>query len=159
MRFAVGISNALAVGAELMNNVVMNFRVLMAFASLVALPGCESLSDARDDLRAKLAERSAPHVKTFAAPPRATYEAVRSAAGQMGYRVLRGGPAQGELDAIAGVGQGEANRSSRQVSMKVRLHGTLDGGGTEVSIRLTEIIESESASRSVQTTEAPLTGS
>jgi len=134
----------------------MKVRLLFAVASVAVLTGCESLSDARDDIRSKLAERSAPHVKTFAAPQKATYEAARTAVGQMGYRVLRGGAVQGELDAIAGVGQGDANRSSQQVSMKVRLHSTLDGHGTEVSVRLTEIIESESASRSVQTTEAPL---
>lgn len=147
---------ALAVRPQLMNKVAMKLHLLIALASLGALPGYESLSHARDDLRAKLAERSAPRVKTFPAPPKVTYEAVRTAVGQMGYRILRGGQAQGELDAIAGVGPGESNRSSRQLVMKVRLHAALDAGNTEVSVRLTEIIESESANRSVQTTEAPL---
>jgi hypothetical protein len=74
----------------------------------------------------------------------------------MGYRFLRGGPAQGELDAVSGIAPGEVNRSSRQVAVKVRLHATLDGTGTEVSARFSEILEADSRNRAGLATETPL---
>jgi hypothetical protein len=57
---------------------------------------------------------------------------------------------------VSGVGQGEANRSSRQISMKVRLDETQVSGGTEVTVRFTEIIEDDSSNRAGQATETPL---
>jgi len=129
--------------------------VLLAFA-VAGFSGCESVSDTTAAVKGHLAERAAPRVKTFAAEPRPTYEAVKSAATQMGYRFLRGGPSQGELSAISRVGQGDAIGSSRQISMKVQLHATLDGKGTDVSVWLSEIIEPDSSNRSGQATEAPL---
>jgi hypothetical protein len=74
----------------------------------------------------------------------------------MGYRFIRGGPAQGELEAISRVGSGETHGSARQLAMKVALEPTLDGKGTEVAIRLTEIIEADSSNRAGQATETPL---
>jgi hypothetical protein len=78
------------------------------------------------------------------------------AAIDMGYRITRGGPAQGELEAISRVGSGETLRSARQLVMKVTLQPTLDGQGTNVSLRLTEIIEADSSNRAGQATETPL---
>jgi hypothetical protein len=103
-----------------------------------------------------MAARDQPHVKTFAAAPRATYDAVRAAATDMGYRFVRGGPAQGEFEAIGGVRSGETISSARQIAMKVTLQPTLDGMGTEVAVRLREIIEADSSNRAGQATEAPL---
>jgi hypothetical protein len=40
--------------------------------------------------------------------------------------------------------------------MKVTLQPTLDGMGTEVAVRLREIIEADSSNRAGQATEAPL---
>jgi hypothetical protein len=131
-------------------------RLALAMVALAGSAGCESVSDTTAAVRGHLAERAAPRVKTFAADPRATYEAVKSAAIQMGYKVTRGGAAQGELAAISRVGQGEVMGSSRQLSMKVHLHATLDGKGTDVSVWLSEIIEPDSSNRSGQATEAPL---
>ena len=128
------------------------------FALLVGLglAGCESISDATSGVRERMAARAAPRTQTFAAPTRTTYEAVRAAATAMGYRFVRGGPAQGEFEAISRVGSGETLGSARQLSMKVALRATLDEKGTEVSIRLTEIIEADSSNRAGQATETPL---
>ena len=117
--------------------------------------GCDSLSSAAGSVREKLAEREEPRVRDYAAPPRATYDAVRIAADQLGFRLLRGGPAQGIFDAISGVGQGDVPNSARQVSMKVRLHATADGG-TEVTVVLKEVIESNSRDHAGVATETPL---
>jgi hypothetical protein len=130
-------------------------RVLLAVGAM-ALGGCVAISDATSDVREKWESRNQGRTKTYAAQPRAVYEAVRLAAGQMGYRFVRGGAAQGELEAINGVATDDSRRGSRQIAMKVRLHGTLDEKGTDVTVRLTEIIEGDSANRAGMATETPL---
>lgn len=134
----------------------MKLTRLVLFLVAIGLAGCESLSEATSGVRDRMAARSAPQTKTYTAEPRATYDAVRRAATDMGYRFVRGGPAQGELEAISRVGSGETLGSARQISMKVSLHATLDGKGTEVAVRLTEIIEADSSNRAGQATETPL---
>lgn len=131
----------------------LRFPVALAFALLA---GCETASDFSGAVRERMAEREAPRVKVYAAEPRPTYEAVKAAAIQMGYKFQRGGPAQGEFDAVSGIGQGESPGSSRQIAMKVRLQATLDKKGTKVSVRLSEIIESDSSNRAGLATESPL---
>jgi hypothetical protein len=134
----------------------MHFRpLLIVLVSIACLAGCESLSDATHGVRDRIAAREAPKVKTFAAEPRATYDAVKTAATQMGYRFVRGGPAQGEFEAVSAVGMGDRVGSARQLTMKVRLEKALEGG-TKVSINLTEIIESDSSNRPGLATGTPL---
>lgn len=120
------------------------------------LTGCESMSDATSAVRERIAARDEPKTMTFAAQPRPTYEAVRTAATDMGYRFVRGGPAQGEFEAISGVRPGETHGTARQITMKVSLRATLDGKGTDVAVRLKEILEADSSNRAGQATEAPL---
>jgi hypothetical protein len=132
------------------------FASVLLVGVVMALAGCESVSDATSAVRERMAARDQPHVKTFAALPRATYDAVRVAATDMGYRFVRGGPAQGEFEAISGLRSGETIGSARQIAMKVTLRPTLDGKGTDVSVWLREIIEADSSNRAGQATEAPL---
>lgn len=121
----------------------------------LALAGCSTISDATSSVRDRLSAREEGRSKSYAAPVRAVYDAVRLAAGQMGYRVVRGGAAQGEVQAVSGVAAGDTNRSSRQVSMYVRLSEN-GQGGADVSVRFTEILEIDSANRPGQATETPL---
>ena len=127
--------------------------VVLLVAATFAFAGCESLSDASASVREKIAARDQPRVKTFSAPSRETYDAVRQAAAKMGYRYVRGGPAQGQFEGVSEVGAGDLSGSSRQTSVKVRLHATLDGTGTDASVRFTEIIESDSSNRMGMATE------
>jgi len=134
----------------------MPFAFLMVTAGLVlSLSGCGSVSDAASGMREKFAERSAPTTKTLSAPQRQVYDAVRVAAGQLGYRFVRGGAAQGEYEGVTGVRAGETMGTARQRSMKVSLGRALDGG-TEVAVRITEIIEADSSNRAGVATESPL---
>src|SRR5262245_36493511 len=121
------------------------------FAVLIVLPicGCESISDATTKIRDRITARDATKVKTFEADPKITYEAVRNAAAQMGYRFVRGGAAQGEFEAISRIGQADGSGTSRQLSIKVRLERSLDGG-TQVSVRISEILEADSSNRAGQ---------
>lgn len=135
----------------------MNRKLLLGVVALgLALAGCESLSDTAQNVREKLAgARDDGRTKSYAAASRPTYEAVRMAAQQMGYRFVRGGPAQGELEAVSGVGPGDSLRSARQLRIKVRLHAE-DDKSTQVTINITEVIEDDSKSRAGQATETPL---
>lgn len=129
--------------------------ILFSFCAL-GLGGCAAVSEKAATVRETLATRGDEgRTKTVKAAPRLVYEGVRAAAGQMGYRFVRGGPAQGEFDAVSAVGQGEDVRSARQVAMKVKLRGTIDGA-TEITIRLTEIIEANASARGGMATETPL---
>lgn len=114
------------------------------------------MSDATSAVRERIAGRDEAKTRTYAALPRVAYDAVRDAAAGMGYRFVRGGPAQGEFEALTGVRPGETHGSARQISMKVSLHATLDGKGTDVTLRLKEIIEADSSNRAGQATETAL---
>lgn len=130
------------------------FLCVLGVAALIC-GGCEAVSDAGDRVRGRLAKREEARTRIYEAPPRATYEAARRAAEQMGYRFIRGGAAQGELEAVSGVGSNDRLSSARQISMAVRLTGTLEGG-TEVALTLKEIIESDSVQRAGQATATTL---
>jgi hypothetical protein len=122
----------------------------------LAFTGCEALTDAAGGVREKLAARNQPQTQVYPeVAPRAVYEAARFAIGEMSFRFVRGGAAQGELDAINDVSSGDTLHSARQVSLKVRLHATPDGG-TEVQAWMKEVIESDSANRAGTATETPL---
>ena len=129
---------------------------LIALTASLALSGCESLSDAATSVREKFSPQNETRTKTFSAPPRVVWEAVHQAAGVMGYRQTAGGAAQGSYEGISGVDQGEVARSSRQVGVKVRIHATLDGTSSEVSVRFTEILESDSSNRMGMATETTM---
>lgn len=133
----------------------MTFSPLLWIGLGLFVAGCGALSDATSGVREKLAERNAPQLRTFAAPQREVYEAVRAAAGQLGYRLVRGGAAQGEYEGISSVRPGETMGSARQRALKVKLSRALDGG-TELAVRVTEIIEADSSNRAGVATEAPL---
>jgi len=130
-------------------------RSLLCLALTALLAGCGAVSDVTSGVRETFAERNAPHLKSFSAPQREVYEAVRAAAGQLGYRFVRGGAAQGEYEGISSVRAGETVGTARQRSIKVKLDRALDGG-TEVAVRVNEINEADSSNRAGLATESPL---
>ena len=118
------------------------------------LTGCEDIGErVRGD---KLLGEDPPQVRTYAADSRATYDAAQVAIKQMGYRFTHGGPAQGELWAVSSVGPGDQPDTAHQFTLRAEFHPTLDGTGTEVSVRMTEILEADSFGHQGQGTEAPL---
>ncbi|HVU32000.1 MAG TPA: hypothetical protein VHE61_01100 [Opitutaceae bacterium] len=136
---------------------VAHLAALTVIGVSLLLSGCDSLSDATLDMRERFSSHEQePRSKTFSATPRVTYEAVRAAANNMGYRFVRGGPAQGIFEAVNDVSQGDTAGTARQVSMKVRLHATLDETGTEVSVRFSEILESDSSNQMGMATETTM---
>ncbi|HXQ80013.1 MAG TPA: hypothetical protein VN775_01785 [Opitutaceae bacterium] len=131
-------------------------RIIPAIAGCCAaalLAGCES--GIEDTVRSALAPREAPRTRVFQADQRAVYAAARAAADEMGYRYVRGGPAEGVLDELSGISTGDDNGSSRQISMRVRLSPDAEAG-TEVSVAFNEIIEANSRDLPGMATETPL---
>jgi len=117
------------------------------------LAGCESMPDS---LRDKLPGGAPPQVRTFPADPRTTFNAARTALNQISYRFTGGGPAQGRMTAMSEVSPGDWPGSSHQFTLQAEFHQTLDASGTEVSVRMTEVIEADSTNHPGQGTEAPL---
>jgi hypothetical protein len=109
--------------------------------ALALLCGCDSTVG--DSVKSALSPREAPRTRVFQAEGRATYEAAKAAAEEMGYHYVRGGPAQGELDELSDISGGDDSGSSRQISLKVRL-SPADPAGTSVEASFEEILESTS---------------
>ncbi len=133
----------------------MKIKILSALAACGAafLAGCDS--GVEDSVRSALAPREAPRVRVFSGDPKAVYEAARAAAESMGYRYIKGGPAQGELQELSGISNGDSTGSSRQISMRVRLRPDVDGS-TSVSVAFSEIIEVDSTNQPGLATETPM---
>jgi hypothetical protein len=121
------------------------FATALIFSALV-FAGCDTLDDAASGVRERFSPRESTRSKTFSSPPRVVYEAVKLAASNMGYRQTSGGPAQGEFAAVNDVSVGDTTGTARQQTMKVRMHGGLDGASTDVGVRFTEILETASGS-------------
>jgi hypothetical protein len=129
--------------------------LLTLFVVSLATAGCGSLSDATHMVRDRIAGRDEARVRTFDAPQSATYDAIRAAATEMGYRFVRGGAARGQFEAVSGLGRGEATGTARQLVLKAQLEPNPEGG-TQVTVRITEVIEADSSNRPGVATETPL---
>jgi hypothetical protein len=119
--------------------------------AVLAWSGCDSLPGGSGG---RLGTPPA-QVRTFAADPKAVYDAARVALAQMSFRQTGGGPAQGKIEAVSGLSTRDSLRGTRQISIAVRITA-LDAGGSEVSAVLKEIIEEDSDRRTGFATETPL---
>jgi hypothetical protein len=134
----------------------MKFLPAAALCCLPALllAGCES--SIGDSVQTALSPREAPRTRVFQAEGRATYEAAKAAAEEMGYHYVRGGPAEGELDELSEITGGEDAGGSRQLSLKVRM-SPADPSGTSVEVSFVEILETnQNGATPGMATEAPL---
>jgi hypothetical protein len=127
--------------------------MLAACLAAALLAGCSS--DIPDDIRSALGPRESPRSQVFQADRKATYAAVKSAVDEMGFRFVRGGPAEGMIEAHSAVGIGDEPNSSRQIAMKVHLNDA-GAAGTEVEVSLIEVIEADSTNQQGMATETPL---
>jgi hypothetical protein len=116
---------------------------------------CAGCDDIGDSLQDRVDPAIQPHVRVFAASQRATYEAARAALNQIGFRFLHGGPAEGKLEALSGLADGDVAGSTQQFSLKAEFAPAADGG-TEVRVRLSEFIEEDTEHHPGFTTESPL---
>ena len=132
----------------------MKLIALCACSAGLILAGCQS--DPTEEFHLNLGPREAPQVRTFPADQKATYEAAKAVVGRMGFHVVRGGPAQGELVALSSVARGDGQGGGRQVSVRITLSPGADSG-TEMEVSLTEILEADSPGQQGLATQTPLT--
>jgi hypothetical protein len=121
-----------------------SFPVCSVFA-LLLLAGCSSevLETVKGPMPIGAPDQRQTE-QTFAADPRTTYAAAKAALAQMGLRYVRGGPSQGELEAISDVSAAELPGSAHQFTLKAEFHPSLDGASTIVSLQMTEVVEDDS---------------
>ena len=125
--------------------------ILLAAACLLP-SGCDNPpATVREGLGLEVPVRT----RVFPADKRAAYVAAKAALDPMGYRFQKGGAAQGYLEAISDVSAGESMSSAHQFVIKATFEPALDGG-TEVSVRITEIIEEDSEHQLGRATESPV---
>ena len=131
--------------------------VLIAVVSCLAFAGCEST---RQDIATGVREKfSGPTYdqRVVEADSGAVFEAARARASAMGFRITRAGAAQGVIEGVSGITSDDTLRGSRQRTIKVRLSAA-SGGGVEVAVLFTEIIEDDFNKGAGLGTEAPLRG-
>jgi len=117
------------------------FLLLIGSLVAVTLAGCESVrSDLREGVREKI---DGPTFRTHyvSADSRAVYDAARWALNEMGYRFVRGGPAQGVIEAFGGVHSGESLKSSRQVRLQIEISAF--GDGSNLRALFSEVLEAD----------------
>ena len=107
-------------------------------ALLLVFAGCETMGNRMRDKFGPAPSK----VQIYAADQSRTHAAAMEVVNQLGFRILRGGAAQGRIDAVSALRSDDAFRGSRQLDMKIRLNPTLDGG-TEVRVTLTELIQDD----------------
>lgn len=133
----------------------MNKCFLFILVACLGLAGCESV---RNDLGAGVREKfTGPTYRrqVFEGEAQAVFDAARSAAEQLGFRITRSGAAQQVIDGVSGLASDDRLRGSRQRTVKVRL-ATLPTGGTEVAVLFTEVVEDDFSAGSGRATEATL---
>ena len=133
----------------------MRLILFLCAVGCVVLSGCDSLTDTSAMVRG-LSSRGQPKTHAFAGDPHAVYTAAKASLDAIDFRYTGGGPAQGRLEALSGLSQGDSARSTRQVALKATFEPSPDGG-TEVSLLLSEYNEADSSNHPGMTTETPLT--
>ena len=105
------------------------------------LAGCHSVSE---QIRAPFVAPQ-PKSQVFAADERTTYAAARAALGELGFGYMRGGPAQGVIEALSAVqtgGNDASLASARQLQIEAHFSPAADGG-TQVDVVMHELEQSD----------------
>jgi hypothetical protein len=92
--------------------------------------------------------------RTFQSDPRSVYDACLVSLAKMEFRVTKGGPAQGRIEAVSGLSKKDNLQSTRQISMSIHISAL--GDDSEVTAELKEIIEEDSNDRQGFATETKL---
>ena len=130
------------------------FSVFVLFCLCLGLVGCDTVgTDFKTSVREKF-EGPTYRTKVVTADARTAYEAVRQSSEKLGFRFVRGGPAQGRFEALSGLSAGDSLKSTRQLSMVVKLSPAATG--TELAVLITEQVEDDFNKGAGQATETPL---
>ncbi|MDF3056064.1 MAG: hypothetical protein K0R17_279 [Rariglobus sp.] len=136
----------------------MIFRAFLGVLFAFAITGCESV---RRDFGTGIREKftgPAYQTRRFGGEARVIFDAARTSAEQLGFRITRAGPAQGVIEGVSGLASDDRLEGSRQRTIKIRVEPVVDGG-TELGVLFTEIVEDDFSKGAGQGTEATLRNS
>lgn len=100
---------------------------------------CAGCDDVVDRMSQPILQ-SPPQVRVFSGDQRTVFAAAKGALDSMDYKLTHGGPAEGTMEAVSGIMPGDTPNSTKQVSLKAEFRPA-DNGGTEVTVRMSEIAE------------------
>ena len=122
---------------------------VLMFAAL-SLAGCVSAPGENYGRPGPAPETS----RVFQSDPRSVYDAALISLARMEFRVTKGGPAQGRIEAVSGLTKKDNLQGSRQIVMSIRI--SVLGDGSEVDTELKEVIEEDSQDHPGFATESKL---
>ena len=131
----------------------MKLLALSAACCGLLLAGCNS--DLSDDVRSALGPRESPRSRVFQADQKATWAAAKATVEDMDFRVVKGGPNEGTMEALNHVERGDETGSARQISIKVTMQPGPESG-TEVEVAMTEILQADANNPDNLATATPL---
>jgi hypothetical protein len=126
-------------------------RIISTFLLGMCLGGCETVGERMQGKFGPLPSQT----ETYEADKMRSFEAARTVLTQLGFRIVRGGAAQGRLDAVSSIRTDDHFRGSRQLELRVRFDPTVDGG-TNVQVVIMELIEDDTTKSSGMGVAAPL---
>lgn len=129
------------------------FSLVLALGAL-AFSGCESMKSASDGVRESWATRYEGHSQVFKGTQKEVYAACKGAVDAMGFRFIKGGAAQGKLEAVSTLRTDNNLKGSSQLSFKVTLRQVAEG--VEVNLLILEVVEDNFNGRGGIATETPL---
>jgi len=118
------------------------FTVLFLTLLALVVSGCDSMPGGSGGRTGPAPATS----RVFQGDPRAVYDAARVSLAKMDFRVTGGGPAAGRIEAVSGLSSDESLRSTRQITMSIRI-SDLGDGSCNVNAVLKEAIEEDSVER------------
>jgi hypothetical protein len=127
------------------------FFALCLASGFLVLAGCDSLPSGSGG---RLGPAPAT-TRIFQGTSRAVYDAAKASLAKMEFRVTKGGPAAGRIEAVSGLKSDESLRSTRQITMSIHI-SDLGDGTCEVSAVLKEAIEEDSVERQGFVTQSTL---
>ena len=131
----------------------MRFLSLVLTALILALVGCHSVNEVPTNVRERFTG-PAYRIRVFPSEQKKVYAAARTALDKMHYKFLRGGAAQGKIEALSVI-SGDPLKGARQTSLDIKMSPDVEGG-TEVSLLFSEITEDDFNKRSSLGTSTPL---
>lgn len=132
----------------------MRLRLVCFAFGLLGFVGCSSSDSV--SFPAPLREKFSPtyHTHVVSVDQRKAFDAAKAALKGMDFRLVSGGPAQGKLSAVNGLSTSSDLRSSRQLSLEVKL--TKVAEGTEIAALFSEVVEDDFSKRPGLGTSSPL---
>jgi hypothetical protein len=123
---------------KMIQTIGWGFGTMALALGVMLVAGCESDDSPVSRVEQQVTGNYPTRTRTFQGQEREVYMAARQALKAMGYRVTKGGPAEGFLDASSRVEPGDDASTSRQFGLHAEFQQGLDGKTTDVIVSMSE---------------------